>query len=178
MEEITDTAESISPASSEYIAELAKMPDKMRERFKLWSIRPFDVSWKFVQDRRYERKKQSNVISRQKRKVRLMQSRSEISREQSALLAIGPSTAWQSASIIAGLVAGGAAWRGLEGAALRMALKRTLDKLVKSERIESMIRLGQNDMRTRFVRLKSASATPVTGTLARKLDEMGTSVMF
>jgi hypothetical protein len=177
MDQLAEDADAVE-SHPEDIATLAKIPDKMRERYKLWAIRPCDVPWHVVKERKRQRKNQNNPTIKRNRKERLMQSRSDISRETSALLAIGPSTAWQSASIIAGLVGGGVAWRGLEGAALRMALKRTLDKLEKSGRIESMIRLGQNEMRTRFVRQKSASATPVTGTLARKLDSIGTSVMF
>jgi hypothetical protein len=142
--------------TSSRLGDLVELTDEERERGKLWSLRPCDVSWPAVQERRrQDNKARAADYSRAYReRVRIAKDMDVRSAAVFALL----STSWKVASGLAGELKNGKAFRTADGReiigrSLRMLINRELDKLAKRGLIETKIAPGIKEFPTKHARV-------------------------
>jgi hypothetical protein len=148
--------------TSERIGQMIELTDEERERGQLWSIRPCDVGWCVVKERKRQRKNAYNrERNREQRRRQEMATDLDV-REETILAALN--TTWTPVSVLATKLAGARAWRApdgqpISGKSLREIVRRCAGRLVARGLIESRTEVGHNGFPTRFVRRRDLEAT-------------------
>lgn len=152
------------------LGNLVSLLDDEREALGLWLLRPSDVDWHVVQERRKQRKNER----RQQQKEMIRMAMNEPMREESLLFLIGKE--WEYAAKLPDKIKGGVAWRNkrdgspITGNSLKARVYEALDGLEKRGLIESRDLRGVRGVR-RKMRLYGVQSRGH----ARCADEMGTS---
>lgn len=160
--------------NSDRFGNLVELTDDEREALGLWLLRPSDVDWHVVQERRKARKEERRHQQRELIKM----ARNEPRREESLLFLIGRD--WDYALKLPDKIKGGVAWRNkrdgnpITGNSLKALVYQALDSLQSRGLIESKDLRGirvvrrKNQGKIAFYAVKSRGH-------ARCADEMGTS---
>ena len=141
--------------SASRLGDLVGLTDEERERWKLWPLRPCDLPWHKVQERRKERQRAADRERRRKRREVLKMARDLDAREESVFVAL-PCGRWTSVSDLITTLQGSRAWLAPDGypltnQSLRVLIHRALDKLAAQCLIESKTKVGHTGRPTRFV---------------------------
>lgn len=145
------------------LGRLVKLTDDERADHKIYALRPHDVEWEVVQERRRVAKIAYNAARNKRRKAEQRQREASFAnghdlsdRAEQLSLAIGPE--WVRVPDLVALVAT-SDWRGrdgqkLTGNSLVQAVKRALDELAafKPPKIESEMVAGRRGLDVRRVR--------------------------
>jgi hypothetical protein len=142
------------------LGETARLTDKERTDHRLWSLRPNDIAWHIVQERRRAAKSAYNSgrNKRRRAKARAIRDVTADLDVRAEALSVALDGTWKSLPAIASVIGKGKAWRGpngrlLTGNSLRQAFKRAADDLVNVGRAESTVDSGRRGQPVRFLRL-------------------------
>lgn len=176
LEEVIQWADCADPKhwNGDRLGELVELMDDEREALELWPLRPCDVEWSVVQERRKARRNARVKEQRHRQQEMIEMAKSEPMREESLLFLIGKK--WDFAMKLPEKIKGGVAWRNkrdgsqIIGNSLKARVYEALDNLEKRGLIES------KDLRgVRVVRRKMRLYGVQSQGHARSVDEMGTS---
>jgi hypothetical protein len=129
--------------SSARLGDLVELTDEERERWKLWPLRPCDVPWWKIQERRKERHRAADRERKRKRREALNMAK-DLDERQESIWAAAPPGGWASIRELVTRVRGGRAWGTLKDNSLRRVVRRTVDRMAAKGLVETRFKTGSN----------------------------------
>jgi hypothetical protein len=147
--------------TADSVGNMVSLLDAERTAHRLWTIRPCDVDWHVVQQRRRQAKSARQNNRNKERRAALKAAADQVRdldvREEALLSLLTDN--WQPVSQLEGILDGGRAWRDghgkkLTGNSLRRAVHRAADRLVEAKRAQTLTieKAGKWKEDKRFIR--------------------------
>jgi hypothetical protein len=164
--------------SSARLGDLVELTDEERERWKLWPIRPCDVPWWKIQQRRKERNRAANRERMRKRRE-AMEMAKDLDERQESIWAAAPPGGWVSIRELVTRLRSGRAWAALNDNSLRRVVRRTVDRMAAKGLLETRFKTGTNGPEMLLFRPErhpdTRTVTAWRESYARKAREMRTT---